>query len=119
LEKTYHVQINRVADDAMLAAIVSGVQVDGDFLRARSAQIIRHGSRNSWLEIVLDEGKNRQIRRLIAGLDVEVLRLVRVGIGSLALGALQKGAVRELSEEEKSKLDEDMSRRERKSAPAG
>jgi 23S rRNA pseudouridine2605 synthase len=45
---------------------------------------------------VLDEGRNRQIRRLLGAADLEVLRLVRVAIGGLALGALGKGAWREL-----------------------
>jgi len=51
---------------------------------------------------VLDEGKNRQIRRMLAALDIEVLRLVRIGIGPLRLGDLPKGAVRPLTAKEKS-----------------
>jgi 23S rRNA pseudouridine2605 synthase len=66
---------------------------------------------------VLDEGKNRQIRRLLESLGIGVLRLVRVRIGPLALGTLQKGETRELSKEEKQALDEEMSRR-RNPAPA-
>jgi len=112
LEKTYHVQIDRIAEEAMLTAIRGGEQVGDELLRAQSAAIIRHGEKNSWIEIVLDEGKNRQIRRLLAGLGVGVLRLVRVKIGSLELGKLKKGEVRELSAEEKDALDKEMSRRE-------
>ena len=62
---------------------------------------MRVGSRSSaWLEIVLDEGKNRHIRRLFAALGIEVLRLVRVAIGPLALGALAKGEWRLLTTDE-------------------
>jgi len=61
---------------------------------------LRSGAKNSWLEIVLDEGRNRQIRRLLAAFDVSVLRLVRIAIGSLVLGDLPKGGWRALTEEE-------------------
>jgi 23S rRNA pseudouridine2605 synthase len=95
--KTYHVQIDRVPDDALLAALVRGVVDEGGRLAARSATGLRAGAKHGWLEIVLDEGRNRQIRRLLAALDVAVLRLVRVAIGPLALGALPKGRWRRLT----------------------
>ena len=99
-EKTYHVQIDRVPDAALLAAIQSGALVDGELLRVRSAAILRHGKRHGWLEIVLDEGRNRHIRRLLAAHSTLVLRLVRVAIGPLVLGELAKGAWRRLEEQE-------------------
>ena len=106
LNKTYHVQIGTVADQALLDALRKGVRTDdGDFLRVKHASVLRQGERNSWLEIVLDEGKNRHIRRLLEHLKVEVLRLVRVAIGPLALGDLQKGATRALTTEDKQALD--------------
>lgn len=95
--KTYHVQVDRVPDDALLDALVRGVDDAGERLRARSASCLRAGTKHAWLEIVLDEGRNRQIRRLLAAFDVAVLRLVRVAIGPLALGALPKGAWRRLT----------------------
>ena len=66
------------------------------------------GERHSWLAIVLDEGKNRHIRRMFEHLRVEVLRLIRVAIGPLALGDLPKGAARPLWDEEKQALDRSM-----------
>jgi 23S rRNA pseudouridine2605 synthase len=105
LDKTYHVQVNRVADDALLARITRGATVDGDRLRVKAARVLRCGKKNSWLEITLDEGKNRHIRRLLESLDVPVLRLVRVAVGPLELGVLKKGAVRELVLQEKQALD--------------
>ncbi len=106
LEKIYHVQIGKVADSPLLAAIVKGVRTgDGDFLRVSSAHILRVGQRNSWLEIVLEEGRNRHIRRMLESLDVAVLRLVRVAIGPLPLGQLGKGEVRPLTREEKDAID--------------
>jgi 23S rRNA pseudouridine2605 synthase len=117
LEKAYHVRIDAVADEKLLTAITRGVRTGGDHLRARRANLLRHGSKNSWIEVVLDEGKNRQIRRLLESLGIGVLRLVRVRIGLLGLGTLQKGETRQLNEEEKQALDEEMGRR-RKPAPA-
>jgi 23S rRNA pseudouridine2605 synthase len=60
------------------------------------------------VEIVLDEGKNRQIRRIFEGMGVKVLRLIRVAIGPLLLGDLAKGVVRDLSVKEKMALDREM-----------
>lgn len=98
--KTYHVQVDHLVDADVLAAMMAGVMHDGDLLRARKAVLLREGDRNAWIEVVLDEGKNRQIRRMLEVLGIEVLRLVRVAIGSLELGTLEKGAVRVLTEAE-------------------
>lgn len=100
LPKTYHVQISAQADSELLARLVKGVQDDGEVLRASAARKIRSGDKNSWIEIVLDEGKNRQIRRMCSVLGLEVKRLVRVAIGGLQLGNLEKGKVRKLTPDE-------------------
>jgi 23S rRNA pseudouridine2605 synthase len=71
-------------------------------------QILRGGAKNTWLEIVLDEGKNRQIRRMLSQLGINVLRLLRVAIGPVALGDLPKGASRPLTDTEKLALDRAM-----------
>ena len=96
-DKTYHVQIDAIPDAAMLAAMQADVVVEGESLRAKSVLLLRTGEKHAWLEIVLDEGRNRQIRRLLTALNLNVLRLVRVAIGPLALGDLPKGQWRELS----------------------
>jgi 23S rRNA pseudouridine2605 synthase len=98
--KTYHVQIDRQADAALLESMTRGVIHDGDVLKARRVRLLRAGEKNAWLEIELDEGRNRHIRRMLEALDVECLRLVRVSIGNLPLGDLEKGAARPLSETE-------------------
>lgn len=109
LDKTYHVQIAATADEGLLQRLQRGVEArDGETLRVKCAALLRRGERNSWLEIVLDEGKNRQIRRLLETQNIEVLRLVRIAIGPLKLGELAKGAVRALSAEEKRSLDRAM-----------
>jgi len=108
LEKTYHVQINCVASEEMLNALQKGVRSDEELLRANACRLLRSGEKNSWIEITLKEGKNRQIRRMLTALGVEVLRLLRVKIGPLQLGSLPKGACRSLSAEEKVSLDRAM-----------
>jgi 23S rRNA pseudouridine2605 synthase len=122
LNKTYHVQVAAVADEEFVRALVRGVKArgvkvrgvkargvkakDGEALRVKQARRLRAGQKNCWLEIVLDEGKNRQIRRMMEGMGVDVLRLVRVAIGPLQLGDLGKGEHRALTASEKRMLDE-------------
>ena len=117
LSKTYHVQIDLVASSALLDSMVKGVECDGDRLRVKSACILRSGQRNSWIEVVLDEGKNRQIRRLLEQIGVTVLRLIRVSIGPLVLGSLAKGQWRFLTTGEKGLLDQAMDRARTLGAP--
>jgi len=104
LDKTYHVQIDCVPDESLLLRLREGVFSDGERLGVQRATVLRQGTRNAWLEIVLDEGRNRHIRRLLEALNIAVLRLVRVAIGSLQLGTLAKGASRELTPAEVSAL---------------
>lgn len=103
-DKTYHVQIDCIPDASSLAAMVSGVVSDGQTLAAKAARLLRQGEKNAWLEIVLDEGRNRQIRRLLSALDIQVLRLIRTAIGGLELGELPKGEWRWLSAAEAESL---------------
>jgi 23S rRNA pseudouridine2605 synthase len=112
LDKMYHVQIGKIADDTLLEKLTAGIRAkDGDTLTVKRASLLRQGERNSWLEIILDEGRNRHIRRMLEALDIEVLRLIRVAIGPLALGELAKGGVRALTGEEKRALDRAMQQR--------
>ncbi|WP_115559726.1 pseudouridine synthase [Xanthomonas arboricola] len=104
-DKTYHVQIDCRPGAEQLVQLQAGVidpdpDGDGALLRAKQVRLLREGERNAWLEIVLDEGRNRQIRRLLAAVEIGVLRLVRVAIGPLPMGELGKGAWRMLSAEE-------------------
>lgn len=104
LDKTYHVQIDCVPDEALLLRLREGVSSDGERLGVKRVTILRQGTRNAWLEILLDEGRNRHIRRLLEAHNISVLRLVRVAISSLQLGNLAKGAWRELTPAEVSAL---------------
>ena len=97
LEKIYHVQVDCPAQDDLMRQLERGVESEGEHLAARRVRLLRSGEKNSWLEVVLDEGKNRHLRRLLAACGVQVLRLVRVAIGPLELGSLAKGQTRPLT----------------------
>jgi 23S rRNA pseudouridine2605 synthase len=109
LEKIYHVQIAKVADEKLVHAMTKGIRTeDREVLRVAQCRVLRSGAKSCWLEIVLEEGKNRHIRRMLEAFDIEVLRLVRVAIGPLQLGKLAKGSFRTLMPEEKLALDRAM-----------
>lgn len=106
LPKTYHVQIASIPPGEVLESLERGVRADhGELMQAVRCRLLRSGGKNCWLEITLDEGKNRQIRRMLAALDLQVLRLVRVSIGPLELGTIRKATYRSLTAEEKTALD--------------
>ena len=89
VDKAYHVQARTTESARVREGVSAGVQ---------SIEVLRVGSRSTtWFTVVIDEGKNRQIRRLFEAIDVEVLRLVRVAIGPLELGTLGKGEWRHLT----------------------
>lgn len=95
--KTYRVQVRGRVSAAGLARLRTGIADRGEWLRARTAGIIGGGEKNTWLEVVLTEGRNRELRRMLEALDHEVLRLLRVAIGPVVLGVLAKGAWRRLA----------------------
>jgi 23S rRNA pseudouridine2605 synthase len=98
LDKTYHVQIASLADASLIEKLQRGVESERkEILRCKRASLLRSGEKNSWLELTLDEGKNRQIRRMLDALGIEVLRLIRVSIGPLQLSDLPKAAHRPLT----------------------
>ncbi|MGH9735227.1 MAG: pseudouridine synthase [Candidatus Acidiferrales bacterium] len=101
VDKTYHVQVAAAAESDLLERLCRGVRsTSGEVLRVKNAEVLRQGEKTSWLVVVLDEGKNRQIRRMFEALGIDVLRLVRVAIGNLQLGDLPKGSCRQLSRRE-------------------
>ena len=103
--KTYHARVEGVPSDASLDVLREGVSL-GDGTRTRPAQVRSLGSARggTWLEVVLTEGKNRQVRRMCAAVGHEVLELVRVGIGGLELGELPPGRWRRLEAVELARL---------------
>jgi 23S rRNA pseudouridine2605 synthase len=100
--KTYHVRVRGVPDTSALQALREGVTLP-DGTTTRPARVTSLGATRGgegWLEVVIEEGRNRQVRHMCAAVGHDVLELVRVGIGGLALGELASGAWRELGEDE-------------------
>jgi len=103
VDKVYHVQVASAITDDVLVKAREGVQVDrSTVLRFRT---LRRLQEDGWLEVVLDEGRNRQVRRVLEALGLQVVRLIRVAIGPLQLGRLAHGAVRPLTPVEVAALD--------------
>ena len=100
VDKVYHVQIDRVPDVALFERLKRGVQDRGELLKAKRVETLSLTDTDAWLEIVLDEGKNRHIRRMLAACDAAVVRLIRVSIGPVKLGKMKPGTYRELTAEE-------------------
>jgi 23S rRNA pseudouridine2605 synthase len=100
VDKTYDVQIDVIPDQPLLDQLLRGVEDQGEHLTAKQVSLLRSGEKNAWLEVVLDEGRNRHIRRLLKAHDINVLRLIRVAIGALVLGELGKGQWRHLDDAE-------------------
>ena len=98
--KTYRVQVRGLPDPTTLGRLRAGVVDRGERLSAESVRVMGGGEKNAWLEIVLVEGRNRQIRRMLSACSHDVLRLMRVAIGSLELGDLPKGGWRALTDAE-------------------
>jgi 23S rRNA pseudouridine2605 synthase len=104
VEKTYHVLVAGEADADVLTKLRKGVHLAEGFAHAVRATVKSRHKQSTLLEIVLDEGRNREIRRLLARLGHKVLRLKRVDLGPLRLGVMQPGEVRPLRRDEVEKL---------------
>ncbi|MEW5756364.1 MAG: pseudouridine synthase [Pseudomonadota bacterium] len=101
LPKTYHVQIDRLLNQAEVQRLATGIELEpGVITRPAEVTLLRAGEKTCWLEITLHEGLNRQIRRMLETIGAEVLRLIRIRIGPVELGDLAKGETRALSETE-------------------
>mgnify|MGYP006084424463 FL=1 len=105
LPKTYLAQVEGIASQDDCDALIAGVQLKDGIAKAISCKIlsepdlwerippirVRKSIPDSWIELVIDEGRNRQVRRMTAAVNLPTLRLVRVAIGKWSLGDLQPG----------------------------
>lgn len=91
VRKIYHVQTSPVPTEEVLNKLSAGVMLEGKKTLPAKFSLIRSNEKNGWVEVELKEGRNRQIRNMLALENIEVLRLIRVSIGNLILGELPKG----------------------------
>lgn len=113
--KTYLAKINGLVDDDTIAGLLNGIKMKrGDWARPLSVRRTEDRGKYSRLEIVLVEGKNREVRRMMEALGFTVLKLVRTAIGPLTLDGLQVGRYRALSDAEVAQI---RASREKRSSP--
>jgi 23S rRNA pseudouridine2605 synthase len=94
--RRYRVRVFGVVDERALAALDRGVTVDGVRYGAIEAGLDSRKGDNAWLTVALREGRNREVRRVMAHLNLHVSRLIRVAYGPFQLGSLQRGEVDEV-----------------------
>jgi len=97
VEKTYLVQVAGHPSREDVQQLLQGVWLSDGHVRARRVKVMKSQGESAWMQIVLSEGKNREIRRMLARLNHKVLRLRRVAIGPVQLDKLAKGKARKLS----------------------
>ena len=100
IQKTYLAQVVGQPTPDMLVKIRRGVHLAEGVARAESIEVKSHHKESTWLEMVLREGRNREIRRLLARVGHKVLRLIRIGVGPIRLGKLPPGSSRPLTHDE-------------------
>jgi 23S rRNA pseudouridine2605 synthase len=100
MPKTYRVEVDGGLDAAQVAQLLKGVRSDGELLRAETISDVRPAGQTTRLQLVLREGKKRQVRRMMKAVGHPVRQLTRVSIGSIVLGNLKLGQWRYLSDEE-------------------
>ena len=98
--KTYLVKASTVLTDAQLQTLRDGLELTDGMTRPAIVRRLRDSSKYTHFEITLTEGRNRQVRRMVEALDARVLKLVRIRIGSISIGALPIGKWRRLSRRE-------------------
>lgn len=94
--RRYKVKVHGFLDKKKLAELANGVEVDGVQYGSVKAIVENEQGSNAWLSITLNEGKNREIRKLMKYIGLDVARLIRLSYGPFQLGSLQKGEVKEV-----------------------
>ncbi len=102
--KTYRVTVRPTITDEQITALTTGIEIDGRMTMPSEVRVLEKKEGRVVLEIIIYEGRNRQIRKMCDALGLEVARLKRTQIGSVKLGMLKQGDWRNLTDEEVHKL---------------
>lgn len=104
IDKTYLVQVAGVPKRDDINKLLKGVWISEGHVKASGVRIVRKQGQSAWLQIVLKEGKNREIRRMLARLEHKVMRLKRIAVGPLLLRSVGAGKARPLTTREVRRL---------------
>lgn len=102
--KTYRVTVRPSVSENQITALTTGLEIDGKMTMPSEVRVLERQEGRVVLEIIIYEGRNRQIRKMCETLGLEVARLKRTQIGSVKLGMLKQGDWRNLTEDEVRKL---------------
>jgi len=105
VEKVYHVQVAGHVEHEVLSKLKRGIHLAEGFAHVKHVRIKSAGKKSTILEMILDEGRNREVRRLLARVGHKVQRLKRVAVGPVRLGEMPTGAVRPLTRREVESLE--------------
>jgi len=104
IPRTYEVKVQGVPTKRSLAALESGVEMDSRMVYAKNVRMKKKTNKNCWIELSLYEGRNRQIKRMLAAIGHSTLRIIRTGFGPLRLDKLPQGTYRNLKRSEIDKI---------------
>jgi 23S rRNA pseudouridine2605 synthase len=96
VSRTYRIRAHGNADETAIAKLAKGATIDGVRYRPVQATLDSRQGSNCWLTMMLREGKNREIKKLLEQMGLQVTRLIRTGYGPFQLGRLAQGAVEEV-----------------------
>lgn len=91
VEKVYEVKVASLPSEDQLRRLKQGIELDSEKSTPTSVKMIAHSTKSCWLRVVLREGKNREIRRMMDTVGLEIIRLIRTRIGPFALSAMKPG----------------------------
>jgi 23S rRNA pseudouridine2605 synthase len=100
IDKVYHVKVKGHIDEKVIAAFKKGILLDGRRTAPATIRTLKLFEKNSLVEVITHEGRNRQVRRMLDSCGHSVLRLKRVAMGLLELGDLEEGSWRYLTAQE-------------------
>jgi pseudouridine synthase len=104
ISKTYHVKVKGIPAESALRRLRNGIRLEDGMTAPLRIKLLRTGENNAWIEIIIHEGRNRQVRRMMEAVSHPVLKLKRMAIDGLKMRGLAIGALRPLTEREKTML---------------
>lgn len=110
IPKTYRVKVDGFPDDQDIMKLEKGIMLDDGITAPAKVKLVKKLRANSWMDIIIYEGRKRQVRRMFERIGHSVSKLVRIRINGLSLGELKPGEYRYLTSEEVAKLKEETKR---------